>query len=261
MHQPAGDPRPLREWANDQIAPGRADNGACAACHAAIAADVTGHTKHQAGSEGSSCYNCHMPFTTYGLLKTIRSHQISSPSVASTIATGRPNACNLCHLDKTLAWTGEALASWYGQPEAPLDADTRAISAALLSVLRGDAGERAIVAQAMAWPPAQAVSGTDWMLPHLAQLLDDPYDAVRYIAGRSLRTLPAFAAFDDDFAAPADRRRDAQRRVMGVFSQTRSRLPRPGDPRLLLTADADVNVAETLRLLKMRNNRPVLLRE
>jgi hypothetical protein len=263
MHQPAGDRRPAAEWANDQITPGMAGNQACLQCHSSMAATLTTHTRHGAGSEGSSCYNCHMPFTSYGLLKTIRSHQISSPSVASTVATGRPNACNLCHLDKTLAWTGEQLTAWYGQPRQVLSSDdpSEEVSAALVWALAGDAGQRAIVAQAMGWKPAQAISGTDWMLPHLAQLLDDPYDTVRFIAGRSLRTLPEFDRFDYDFAGTADQRRDAQRRVMSTFSRVRGRLPRPGDPRLLLTAEADVDVPNTLRLLEQRNNRNMLLRE
>jgi hypothetical protein len=261
MHQPAGDARALEEWANDQLAPGMDGNQACVQCHEDLGRDVTAHTKHKADSEGSSCYNCHMPFTSYGLLKTIRSHQISSPSVASTRDTGRPNACNLCHLDKTLAWTGDYLSTWYEQPRPAAADDEPDVSSALLFALTGDAGQRAIAAQAMGWKPAQAASGTDWMLPHLAQLLDDPYDAVRFIAGRTLRTLPEFQSFEYDFAAAPDHRRDAQRRVMSVFSRVRGRLPRPGDPRLLLTADADVNVAATLALLKQRNNRNMLLRE
>ena len=201
-----------------------------------------------------------MPFTSYGLLKTIRSHQISSPSVASARATGRPTSCNLCHLDKTLAWTGEYLSQWYGQAK-PSSLDEPDVSSALLTALSGDAGQRAIIAEAMGWKPAQAASGTDWMLPHLAQLLDDPYDAVRFIAGRSLHTLPEFSSFEYDFAAAVDRRRDAPRRVMTTFSRVRSRLPRPGDPRLLLTPEADVDVSRTLALLKQRNKRNMLLRE
>ena len=164
----------------------------------------------------------------------------------------------------TRRWRGPAdyLAQWYGQDAPALRPTTSAIVAAsLLWPLRGDAGQRAIAAQAMGWPPAQQASGTDWMAPHLAQLLDDPYDAVRFIAGRSLRTLPGFGAFQYDFAAPPDQRREAQRRVMTVFSRVRARLPRPGDPRLLLTPDADVDVPATLALLKQRNNRNMLLRE
>ena len=263
MHQPAGDARSAREWADDQLTTGMDGNQACLQCHEPIAKDLTGHTKHEAASSGSSCYNCHMPFTSYGLLKTIRSHTISSPSVVSTIETGRPNACNLCHLDKPLAWTEEYLNKWYGEGRVLLDpaSEHHDISAALLWALKGDAGQRAIVAQAMAWKPAQAISGTDWMLPHLAQLLDDPYDAVRFIAGRTLRTLPDFTTFEYDFAAPTEQRRDAQRRVMSVFARVRNRLPRPGNPWVLLTPEADVNVQATLGLLKQRNNRNMLLRE
>jgi nitrate/TMAO reductase-like tetraheme cytochrome c subunit len=281
MHTTATDPRSIREWADDQVTPGMSGNKACLQCHQSIDANLTAHTKHQASSEGSSCYNCHMPYTTYGLLKTIRSHQISSPSVASTVETGRPNACNLCHLDKTLAWTDTYLAKWYGavaavgpsfssggrlessgaRPEGrAYTRDERSIAASLLWALSGDAGQRAIVAQAMAWEPAQAISGTDWMVPHLAQLLDDPYDAVRLIAGRTLRTLPDFRAFPYDFAAAPGERRDAQRRVMDVWSRIRHRLRRQTDEQLLL-AQGDVNVDAVLRLLKERNRRRVFLRE
>ena len=37
----------------------------------------------------------------------------------------------------------------------------------------------------LGWPEAQAISGKEWMAPQLAVLLEDPYDAVRYIANRS----------------------------------------------------------------------------
>src|SRR5262249_38068521 len=89
MHQTTDDTRPARQWADDQLSPRAIGNAACAACHR-LPAD---HSHHPVDSAGSSCENCHMPRTTYGLLKTIRSHQISSPSMQSTIDTGRPNAC------------------------------------------------------------------------------------------------------------------------------------------------------------------------
>jgi hypothetical protein len=148
-------------------------NAACLQCHKAYATDLTKHTRHAPSSTGSSCYNCHMPYTTYGLLKTLRSHQISSPSVATSVSTGRPNACNLCHLDKTLKWTANALEEMYGIPAPQLAEDERGIAASILWLLRGDAGQRAVVAQAMAWAPAQRASGRDWMAPFLAELLDE----------------------------------------------------------------------------------------
>src|SRR5262249_13931342 len=110
MHKTPEDPRSIEAWADThQISKGMSGNEACLQCHETLRTTLTSHTKHQADSAGSSCYNCHMPYTSYGLLRALRSHQISSPTVAVTVRSGRPNACNLCHLDKTLAWTAQYL--------------------------------------------------------------------------------------------------------------------------------------------------------
>jgi hypothetical protein len=101
-----------------------------------------------------------MPYTTYGLLKTIRSHQISSPSVKATLDTGRPNACNLCHLDKTSGVDRRVPRTVVPNPKPALDADQQSVAASVLTLLKGDAGQRAIVAQSLGWAPAQQVSGT-----------------------------------------------------------------------------------------------------
>ncbi|MBA3543446.1 MAG: hypothetical protein H0T83_03265, partial [Chthoniobacterales bacterium] len=72
----------LKTWArNDQLAPGMESDQACLQCHQEMASRLTSHTHHEAGSAGSSCYNCHMPHTTFGLLHAMRSHQVSSPNV------------------------------------------------------------------------------------------------------------------------------------------------------------------------------------
>jgi hypothetical protein len=260
LHKTADDPRPLAEWADDQLSVGRADNGACLQCHPALGENLTAHTKHKPDSTGSSCYNCHMPYTTYGLLKTIRSHTVSSPSVAESVQGDRPNACNLCHLDRTLGWTGEALERWYGTPSVPLGDNERRVAASVLWLLTGDAGLRAIVSQAMAWPPAQQISGTDWTGPYLAQLLDDPYDAVRFGAWRTLRGIPGFGGIDYDFVAPSDARRQAQLRTMAAWDRVRHASPR-GDAELLMKTDGSLDIEAVLALLEQRNNRRMLLRE
>ena len=69
-------------------AAGMDGNEACTQCHRPIAANVARTPVMPSGSTGSACYNCHMPYTTYGLLKTIRSHTIGSPSVAETAEGG-----------------------------------------------------------------------------------------------------------------------------------------------------------------------------
>ena len=55
----------------------------------------------------------------------------------------------------------------------------RDVAAGVLWAVRGDAGQRALVAWHMGWGPAQEASGTDWLPLYLALLLDDPYPAVR----------------------------------------------------------------------------------
>ena len=55
-----------------------------------------------------------VPPTAYGLLKAAHSHTIEIPSVAAGLASGRPNGCNMCHLDQSLDWTSRHLEDWYG---------------------------------------------------------------------------------------------------------------------------------------------------
>ena len=260
LHKTDEDPRSLKDWADDQLSTSRDSNEACLQCHAPLRANPTAHTHHAADSSGSACYNCHMPYTTYGLLKTIRSHTVGSPSVRESIETGRPNACNLCHLDRTLGWTGDALQRWYGTAPVPIGVDEQSVAASILWLLKGDAGQRAIVSQGMAWPPAQKASGTEWMAPYLAQLFEDSYDAVRFGASRSMQALPGFARFSFDFVAPAAARREAQLRALATWDRTRVK-PGRARPELLLTPGGDVDIQRVVALLAQRNNRRILLRE
>ena len=153
--------------------------------------NLTAHTKHAPDSSGSSCYNCHMPYTTYGLLKTIRSHTVSSPSVAESIEAGRPNACNLCHLDKTLVVDrrrARASGTARRRPTLPIGDDERSIAASLLvaAARRRRPARDCRAGDGHGTPPSRRPARTGWRRTWRS-LLDDPYDAVRFIAGRSLR--------------------------------------------------------------------------
>ena len=80
------------------------------------------------------------------------------------------------------------------------------MAASILWLLRGDAGQRALAAWSYGWEPAQTASGTSWMVPYLGELLGDPYDAVRFIAAKSLRTIPGFETLQYDFTGTRDDR-------------------------------------------------------
>jgi predicted CXXCH cytochrome family protein len=182
---------------NMLLAKDRESDAACTQCHPAIGAE---HTHHAPASTGSRCYNCHMPHTVYGLLKGIRNHRIDSPKVTGKSGgSERPNACNLCHLDRSLGWTAQQLAAWYKQPVPPgLDDPTPAAVSWLLS---GDAVLRAIAAWHFGWSDAQKASDA---VPYLVAALADPYAAVRYVVGHAIKTLVPSSVFD--YLAPEEAR-------------------------------------------------------
>jgi len=247
---------------DDQLAPKMETNKACFQCHEDIRENLTAHTHHAADSSGSSCYNCHMPHTTYGLLSAIRSHQIDSPSVASQLKTGRVNACNLCHINQSLGWTNQHLATWYEHPPAKLADDECDVSSVLKMLLMGDAGQRAIAAWHMGWEPARQASGDNWQSGWLLRTMNDPYSAIRYIAHKSLLVDPHLAKTAFDYTAPLAKRtqqiQDAQAAwekqlpdLTGVAQQIELLIDNRGKP----------IEAQAKRFETQRNNRPMTLQE
>ena len=260
MHKPDDDGRSIASWADTHQLSSRSGDEGCLQCHDRLRANPSAHTRHQAGSPGSACYNCHMPYTSYGLLRALRSHQVSSPTATASVETGRPNACNQCHLDKTLAWTADRLAQWYGTPSPQLGSDDREIPASMLWLLRGDAGQRALMAWSLGWAPAQQVSGTSWMAPSLSVLMNDPYEAVRLIAHRSLRTLPGFADFPYEATGSAESRRAGVMKVVELWRRSPALAQAPTAPALLLDERGAMKPVVT-RLLQHRDHRRIDLRE
>jgi nitrate/TMAO reductase-like tetraheme cytochrome c subunit len=253
----------LSTWAIDQLARDRGGDQGCLQCHGDIAADVSAHTFHAPESVGSRCYDCHMPHTTYGLLGAVRTHRITVPDVANTLSTGRPNACNLCHLDQSLGWTAVKLEEWYGQP-APegMDAADRNVAAGAVDLLRGDAAQRALVAWAMGQTKAHAAAGSAWMAPYLALTLDDPYAATRAIAAKSLVALPDFGTLDYDYTASGD---ETYAAAIAAFTRARALVQRkaesPPPPATQVQADGTLDPTTYDRLLNQRDQRRVYLVE
>jgi len=243
---------------DDQLGSGMDGNAACLQCHHQFEGKVQEHTRHSLKSSGSLCYNCHMPHTTYGLLKNIRSHRISSPQISSTVTTGRPNACNLCHLDRTLQWTADYLSLWYKQPKPALEQENKTTSASVLLALKGDAGQRALMAWHMGWDPAKKISGEDWLAPYLAQLLVDPYAAVRYVAARSARSLPESRDVELNFQTAMDSSRLSLMKAWSAGPGSRFERSRP---ELLIGGPAQIELERFNQLLQKRDNHSMDLQE
>lgn len=177
---------------NGQLSEAGRSGASCNHCHDGF--DTPAHTHHPEGSIGATCYGCHMPKVSYALYRAQRSHRIDSPSVEVAVRTGRPPACNLCHVDETLAWTQEALTQFGVNEQLEIPPEELPLMARM--ALEGDAASRVIAADALGKPLTPTRS--DLSLAVLAQLLEDPYAAIRLVAARGLvqRGVMAADAYD-----------------------------------------------------------------
>ena len=94
------------------------ENQVCTQCHSdrlqpGPRGSLEHHTQHKADSEGSKCVACHMPLIqqTIGNVM-VRSHTFKFISPALTATAGIPNACTLCHKEKTNEWAMEEIRKW-----------------------------------------------------------------------------------------------------------------------------------------------------
>jgi hypothetical protein len=245
----------------DQLAAHGSGDDSCLQCHADYADRIEAHTHHRAESGGARCMNCHMPHTTFGLMTAMRSHRVDSPSAAVSAATGRPNACNLCHLDQTLSWTAQHLTAWYGQAPVALSADQSEFAAAILWVTAGDGAQRAVTAWAMGWDAAHQASGRGWQGAFLTELLRDPYAVTRQVAYRSLRALPGFDRFEFDYVAAPERLAQRAQEGFRLWMRAASReLDRRG-AHLLLDGVDRLDIRTHSRLLEQRDHSPIRIIE
>jgi hypothetical protein len=82
---------------------------ACTRCHARFAGAEAARRHAGDGHDHATCLDCHMPRIVMGIDRFVRTHRISSPRDQRQYVEGATNACNLCHLDRTLQWTVDAL--------------------------------------------------------------------------------------------------------------------------------------------------------
>lgn len=110
----------IRDEASNQTALKFRDdpNQMCTGCHTQFQDKriVGDHTHHGPESEASQCVSCHMPRIMEALLFRARTHQIDDiPNPDMTLQFGQqesPNACLLCHTEKTAQWVKEKMTAW-----------------------------------------------------------------------------------------------------------------------------------------------------
>jgi tetratricopeptide (TPR) repeat protein len=108
---------------------GRFDDEQCTDCHPSKAERPEEHTFHEAGTEGSKCVDCHMPYLQhpelgYELRFSRSDHTIPIPRPGFDDRIGVINACALsgCHPDSSLTSLQAITAEWYGEikPHKPI---------------------------------------------------------------------------------------------------------------------------------------------
>lgn len=170
---------------------------ACQGCHA-VQAQAAMHAG--AGHAGVDCLDCHMPRVVMGVDRYVRTHRIGTPTHPAMLAAGAPNACNLCHLDRSIAWTAEALAA-PASLRARLDRDVLAGEQWLSA---REPGIRLVATMAY----ARASRLHAFALPALARGLQDPLPYVRTWTQIAIEeALGRRLTVDEyDARAPAERR-------------------------------------------------------
>ena len=161
-------------------------NQACTQCHTQYekTENLTEHTKHSVDSKGSSCYSCHMPEVVYGVMDFHKTHQISNPQPSLTATKGVPNACNQCHVDKSVNWAIDATKQkWFGYKNTQTIADEQFNQPeSVRGLFAGDALTRALMADAM-----KKHGEINWITPYLAEsFATENYPIVRYFSANGL---------------------------------------------------------------------------
>lgn len=86
-------------------------NNACLPCHEDKVKEPTVHTHHPAESAGNKCISCHMPMTSFARMNR-SDHSMRPPTPSATIVYQSPNACNICHPNKSAAWADKWVRQW-----------------------------------------------------------------------------------------------------------------------------------------------------
>jgi tetratricopeptide (TPR) repeat protein len=172
-------------------------NNACLPCHKDKVDNSTQHTFHKADSPGNKCISCHMPMTEFARMHRT-DHSMLPPTPASTIAFQSPNACNICHKDKTPQWADETVRKWRKrdyqaavlQRAALIDAARKRDWGRLPDMLAYIGSKDRDDIYAASLLRMISASGDPRVVPVLFNTIKDPSPLVRAAAAEALQHVP-----------------------------------------------------------------------
>jgi hypothetical protein len=169
----------------------------CKSCHQALAPD---HSHHKT----ATCIACHMAPVVSGVLDHFADHTIDIPAPATTASHNVPNACGVCHTDKSPAVLGADIVKWWpdaGKRQArrerladAFDEATAASSTPALRAVIADTDEAPTLRGAAAITLARRIHAA--AAPDLTPLLANPLTVIRAKACEALGDAHARDAAD-----------------------------------------------------------------
>jgi len=86
-------------------------NTACLPCHASRVLHPADHSRHPVTPKAPTCISCHLPMTEFSRLRR-SDHSFRPPVPQASVQFGSPNACVLCHTDRTNEWAAAKVTEW-----------------------------------------------------------------------------------------------------------------------------------------------------
>ena len=133
-----------------------------------------------------------MPRVVYGVMTFHPTHDITVPDPMLTVTQSVPNACNQCHLDRSVNWSiAESKRLWPLRfSEAQLSKDEQFdLPEGPRALFAGDALMRALAADLLSGNGPMKVEA-NWATPYLVEALADNYPIVRFFAANGLSKQP-----------------------------------------------------------------------
>ncbi len=200
-------------------------NQACMPCHQDKVDNATEHTHHKADGPGNKCISCHMTMTEFARMRRT-DHSMVPPAPAATMAFQSPNACNICHQDKSPQWADEHVRTWRTREyHAPLLQRAGLVAAArkrdwsrlpeMLSYLESKDSDE-VFATSLIRLLSACDDDSKWSV--LLKALKDPSPLVRSAAAESLATNPSRQAATALLHATADDCRLVRIRAAGAIA-------------------------------------------
>jgi len=148
-----------------------------------------------------------MPRVVYGVMSFHPTHDITIPNPELTVSQAVPNACNQCHLEKSVNWSiAEAKRLWparFGNLQSSSDEQFN-LPEGPRALFAGDALTRALAADALAGNGPFKPDPL-WADPFLVEALADKYPIVRFFAANGLAKEP-WQVVKPDYLAEANAR-------------------------------------------------------